>query len=104
MPQIVKVFRINPLDWWAGYDFASVKSAYRVATGSAMEEGIDEEEGLPQDAMRTLRIYPNAYAKESRSFQEELVRMVADGKGFPRYFAGRYTHQKRNYSIRHENN
>jgi hypothetical protein len=24
MPHNVKVFRLNPFDWWAGYDLASV--------------------------------------------------------------------------------
>ena len=84
----VKVFRLNLLDWWAGYDLASVKSAYLVETGVAKEEAFDEDE-LPQDAMNTVRIYPNPYAKESSTFQEELARMVAEGQEFPCYFAGR---------------
>jgi len=93
MPHNVKVFRLNLFDWWAGYDFTSVKSAYLLETGVAKEEAFDEqeEEELPQDAMKTLRIYPNAYAKESRTFQEELGRMVAKGQEFPCYFARRYT-------------
>jgi len=90
MPHNVKVFRLNPLDWWAGYDLASVRSAYLVETGLAKKEAFDEQE-LPQDAMNTMRIYPNPYAKESSTFQEELVRMVAEGQVFPCSFAGRYS-------------
>ena len=90
MPHNVKVFRLNLFDWWAGYDLASVKSAYLVESQVAKEEAFDGEE-LPQDAMNTMRIYPNPYAKESSTFQEELTRMVNEGQEFPCYFAGRYT-------------
>ena len=89
MPQIVKVFRLSLFDWWAGYDLATVKSAYLAASGMAKQEAFDEEEELPPDAMETVRIYPNLYAKESSTFQEELARMVVEGKQFPCYFAGR---------------
>jgi hypothetical protein len=89
MPHTVKVFRLNLFDWWAGYDLASVKSAYLAESGMAKEEAFDEEEELPQEAMETVRIYPNLYAKESSTFQEELARMVAEGQRFPCYFAGR---------------
>jgi hypothetical protein len=85
----VKVFRLNLSDWWAGYDLASVKAAYLAESGMPKEEAFDEEGELPQDAMKTVRIYPNLYAKESSTFQEELARMVAEGQEFPCYFAGR---------------
>jgi hypothetical protein len=90
MPYDVKVFKLNLFDWWAGYDLASVKSAYLVETGVAKEKAFDEEE-LPQEAMNTVRIYTNPFAKESDTFQEELARMVAESQEFPCYFAGRYT-------------
>jgi len=90
MDKNVKIFRLNPFDWWAGYDLTSVKLAYLGETGLAEEEAFDEEQELPQEAMRTLRIYPNLYAKKSRTFQEELARMVARGQEFPCYFASRY--------------
>ena len=95
MPHNVKGFRLNLFDWWAGYDLASVKSAYLLETGVAKEEAFDEEEELPVDAMKTLRIYPNPYAKESSTFQVELARMVAEGQVFPCCFAGRFTDQMR---------
>jgi hypothetical protein len=79
MPQKVKVFRLNQSDLCAGYDLASVKSAYLAESGMANGEAFDEEEEVPQDAMKTVRIYPNLYAKESSTFQEELARMVAEG-------------------------
>jgi hypothetical protein len=90
MPYDVKVFKLNLFDWWAGYDLASVKSAYLGETGVAKEEAFDEEE-LPQEAMKAVRIYTNPFAKESNTFQEELARMVAEGQEFPCYFPGRYT-------------
>jgi hypothetical protein len=90
MPQNVKVFRLNLSDWWAGYDLASVKSAYLVETGVSKKEAFDEEE-LPQNAMNTVRIYPNPHAKESSTFQEELARLVAENHVFPCSFAGRYS-------------
>jgi hypothetical protein len=90
MEHNVKVFRFNLFDWWAGYDLASVKSAYLMETGVTKIEGFDEEE-LPRDAMNTVRIYPNPYAKESSTFQEELSRMVEEGQQFPCYFAGRHS-------------
>ena len=89
MPQNVKVFRLNHSNWWAGYDLASVKSAYLAESGIANGEAFDDEEELPWDAMKTVRIYPNPYAKESSTFQEELARMVVEGQEFPCYFAGR---------------
>ena len=89
VPQHVKIFRLNPFDWWAGYDLTSVKLAYLRETGLAKEAAFDEEEELPQEAMKTLRIYPNLYAKESRTFQEELDLMVDQGQEFPCYFASR---------------
>ena len=91
MPLNVKVFRLNLFDWWAGYDIASVKSAYLVETGLTKEEAFDEEEELPEEAMKTLRIYPSPYAKKSSTFQEELGRMVAENHVFPCSFAGRYS-------------
>jgi hypothetical protein len=89
MPHNVKVFRVNFFDWWAGYDLASVKSAYLAESGMAKVEPFDEEEELPRDAMETVRIHPDPYAKESSTFQEELARMVVEGQEFPCYFAGR---------------
>ena len=89
MPQIVKVFRVSLFEWWAGYDLATVKSAYLAESGLAKEEAFDEEEELPQGALDTVRIYTNRYAKESTTFQQELARMVAEGQEFPCYFAGR---------------
>jgi hypothetical protein len=56
----------------------------------ASEEAFDEEEELPREAMKTLRIYPNPYSRESRTFQAELARMVAEGQEFPCHFAIRY--------------
>jgi hypothetical protein len=90
MANSVKVFRLNPFSWWAGYDFASVKSAYLLETGVGNTEIFNEEE-LPKNAMNAVRIYANPFAKESNTFQEELARMVAEGQEFPCYFAGRYT-------------
>jgi hypothetical protein len=89
MPQNVKVFRLSLFEWWAGYDLATVKSAYLAESGLAKEEAFDEEEELPQGALDTVRIYTNRYAKESTTFQQELARMVAEGQEFPCYFAGR---------------
>jgi hypothetical protein len=90
MTHNVKVFRLSRFDWWAGYDLASVKSAFQFETGFANEEAFDEEE-LPQGAMNTVRVYPNPYARESSTFQAELARRVDEGQEFPCYFAGRYT-------------
>ena len=89
VPDNLKIFRLNPFDWWAGYDLKSVKLAYLRETGAAKEAFYEEEE-LAQGAMQTLRVYPNPYAKESRTFQEELARMVARGQEFPCYFASRH--------------
>ena len=89
MKHNVKVFRFNLFDWWAGYDLASAKSVYFLESGVAKEGGFDEEE-LPQEAMNIVRIYPNAHAKESRTFEQELTRLVDEGQEFPCYFAGRY--------------
>ena len=89
IPHKVKIFRLNPFDWWAGYDLKSVKLAYVRETGAAKEAFYEEEE-LAHAAMKTLRVYPNPYAKESRTFQEELARMVARGQEFPCHFASRY--------------
>jgi hypothetical protein len=91
MPYNVKIFRLNLFEWWAGYDLTSVKSAYQAETGMAMEDAFDEVEEVPQEAMKTLRIYPSPYAKESSTFQEELTRMVAEDRAFPCVFAGRYS-------------
>jgi hypothetical protein len=89
IPHNVKIFRLNPFDWWAGYDLKSVKLAYLRETG-AVKEAFHEEEELPQQAMKTLRVHQNPYARESRTFQEELDRMVAGGQEFPCYFASRH--------------
>ena len=71
IPHNLKIVRMNPFDWWAGYDLKSVKLAYLRETG-AVKEAFYEEEELPQEAMKTLRVYPSPYAKESRTFQENL--------------------------------
>src|SRR5580765_4545338 len=34
IPHKVKIFRLNPFDWWAGYDLKSVKLAYVRETGA----------------------------------------------------------------------
>jgi hypothetical protein len=89
IPHDVKLFRLNPFDWWAGYDLTSVRLAYLRETG-AVKEAFEEVEELPQEAMKTLRIYANPYAKESITFQEELAWMLARGQEFPCYFASRF--------------
>lgn len=89
IPNNVKIFRLNPFDWWAGYDLKSVKLAYLRETGAVKEAFYDEEELAPE-TMKTLRVYPNPYAKESRTFQDELARMLARGQEFPCYFASRH--------------
>jgi hypothetical protein len=91
MPYKVKVFRLNLLDWWAGYDLTSVKLAYLAETGVAKDEAFDEEEEVAPEDMKMLRIYPSAYAKESSTFQEELGRMIAENHVFPCSFAGRFS-------------
>jgi hypothetical protein len=86
----VRVVRLDLFDKWAGYDLASVKSTYLLETGVTKEEAFfDEQEELPQDAVKALRVGPSSYAKESSTFQEELRCMVAEGHKFPCYFAGR---------------
>jgi hypothetical protein len=56
IPYRVKIFRLNPFDWWAGYDLKSVQLAYLRETGAAKEAFYEEEE-LAQDSMQTFRVY-----------------------------------------------
>jgi|SRR5579863_2656276 len=90
VPHKLKIFRLSPSEWWAGYDLASIRLAYLRET-SAENEALDEVEELPQGALKTLRIYPNPHARHSRTFEEELAEMAARGQEFPCQFASRYT-------------
>jgi len=67
-----EIFRLNPLEWWAGYDLTSVRSAYLGETRVANEEAFDEEEELPREAMNTLRIYSNPYRENREPFKQNL--------------------------------
>jgi hypothetical protein len=52
----VSIFRLNLFDWWTCDNLASVTLAYLAESGMAKEDAFDEEQELPQTAMKTVRI------------------------------------------------
>lgn len=84
---MIKVFRINDYDWWAGEDIESVKAAYKKETGLTDDEAFDEPGALTAEQMRSCEFYPDCDTSRAIQFKTALRKMVRDGKKFPRFFA-----------------
>lgn len=91
IPQI-KVFRVNDYEWWAGADLESIRLAYKEETGidPDSDEGFDSPREIGEAGMNKLIHWGDGEPEEggSRTFQEEIQRMIAAGHKFPCFFAG----------------
>jgi hypothetical protein len=89
--QTIKVFLLDDCTWYAGESVESVRRAYIEDTGDEAEEVLAEcgepeqldEEDL--DAM-TFNDFENGKTV-TRTFREQLAKIIADGETFPCMFA-----------------
>lgn len=81
----IKVFQMDDIEWWAGESLAAcIKEGQRQCGADCYTEESDQGE-VSEEAMHRLK-----YMDEdgtTRTFAEELARMVAAGTKFPCMFA-----------------
>ena len=83
---MIKVFRLNDCDWWAGENLESVKKDYLKETGLDAEEAFDDPEEITEEIMNKGK-YVDEDGKNERTFKEELDSMIKNGTKFPAFFA-----------------
>lgn len=84
---VIKVFKLNEYEWWAGGSWEEVKKCYMDTTGLSEVEAFDDEcHELTPDEMNSLKFYGEDNSE--RTFQEELDKEIAEGQEFPCFFAG----------------
>jgi hypothetical protein len=82
----VKVFAMNDCEWWAAETLEQAKADYLKETGTEeADEPFDDPHELDEEAMDHLRFTDEDGT--SRSFREQLEKMVSDGCEFPSFFA-----------------
>ena len=80
----MKVFQMNDCEWWAAEDLESAKKACMEATGLPEDEACDDPHELSDEAMNRLIFHDD---NETRTFKEQLDRMIVEGTEFPVFFA-----------------
>jgi len=85
MTRGIKVFRLNDYDWWAGESLESVKKSYMEATGLDEFEAFDDDYELSEEDMNR-EIYTDEDGS-TRTFKEQLNKMIAENRTFPEVFA-----------------
>lgn len=88
----VKVFRLNDYEWYAAETLESATGEALRVTGVSPDEAADEFAGeLTEEEMDRLIFYDNMEdqeASETRTFREQLDRLIDAGTEFPVFFAG----------------
>lgn len=84
----MKIFSMNDCDWMAGEDLESCKAAYVKITGMDAndEETFSDTYELSPEKMDKLK-FNDVEAGVTRTFREQLERMIAAGEKFPTFFA-----------------
>ncbi len=92
--EVIKVFKINDCDWWAGRNAEETLAAYMAETGTDKEEATGGDESFPHELsereMETMMFTPDpddGEGTEPIPFREVLDRMIARGGPFPSFFA-----------------
>jgi hypothetical protein len=87
----VKVFRLNEYEWYAAETLESaIGEAVRI-TGVPADEVDDDARELTEEEMDSLVFYDNMEdqeASETRTFREQLDRLIETETEFPTFFAG----------------
>lgn len=82
----VKVFALNDYDWWAAETLEEAKAAYLNETGmKEADEPFDDPHELDEVAMNHFRFREEDGT--TRTFREQLEKMVSNGQDFPAFFA-----------------
>ena len=87
----MKVFRINDYEWYAAETLdEAIAEAVRMS-GLPADEAADDPVEITEKEMDQLTFFDDMSDPESsqtRSFREQLQKMIDDGTKFPAYFAG----------------
>ena len=81
----MKVFRLNEYEWWAGESLESVKKMYMEVTGLDEDEAFEDDYELSEEDMNR-EIYTDEDGS-TRTFKEQLNKMIAENRTFPEVFA-----------------
>lgn len=86
-----QIYQVNDCDWWAGFSAASVKEAYRKSEmydAEIAEEFADEPQPISEADMDRLKYCDDEDRRvETRTFRQQLERLVDQGQAFPVFFA-----------------
>jgi hypothetical protein len=81
----MKIFAMNDTDWIAGNSLEDCTDYYKNLYVGDEQEVVDARE-LTEDDLDSLT-YFDSDEDVSRSFREELERLIANQASFPRFFA-----------------
>lgn len=86
---MIKVFKLDDYDWWAGESLEEVITEARNKCGQECYEDAETEAyELSEEAMKTHKFvdqYDEGY--EYITFEEQLQKMIDNGESFPCLFA-----------------
>ncbi len=87
----MKIFQIDDMEWWIGFDAESVLADVKDQYGYSDEELKDFHE-ISQEDLDLMMVQPSDEDEKPvgapRSFRVQLEIEIAQGGKFPRYFAG----------------
>jgi hypothetical protein len=81
----MKVYRLNDCDWWAGESLQACADAYCAGVDLSPDEALDDPSELSDEEMQ--QSFFDEEAGETRTFSEQLGRMIDSGVKFPAFFA-----------------
>jgi len=84
---MIKVFRLNDYEYWAGENLETVKAEYLRQTGVPENEAFDDPEEITPDEMATRPLMDDGDST-IKTFADGLAGMLRDGTKVPCYFAG----------------
>lgn len=86
----IKVFAMNECDWMASKSLESAVSEYvkNYSGGLPEDEATDNPYELTDEEMDRLKfVDDNVDPPAHRTFREHLEKLIAEGQGFPVFFA-----------------
>ena len=76
---MIKIFRINDYEWWAGNSLEEIRSAYEKITGEKPEENFEEPYELSEEQLDKYKYVDEDEPEKTRTFREELQKNILEG-------------------------
>ena len=83
---IIKVFKLDDYEWWAGESLEAVLKEARSQCGEDCYSDPDDHQELSNEEMEQT-LFRDEDGKPLYSFKERLKQMIARGETFPQLFA-----------------